>query len=259
MAADLDITAPTLPATTSAWSTDAPAAPHLTLARGALLGRYVIIEMLGAGAMGVVYSAFDPELDRKVAVKLVKPGEDDPDARARLLREARAMARLAHPNVVAVHDVGTFGDEVFVAMEFVQGVTLGRWLRERPRSWREVVELFVAAGHGLAAAHEAGLVHRDLKPENIMVGPGTRVRVMDFGLARSAGSVREGSSASPDGAAALPSLTRVGAVPGRPRTWLPSSGTVARRTLAPISSRCASPCGRPSTASAPSMATPCHR
>ncbi|MCA9637679.1 MAG: serine/threonine protein kinase, partial [Myxococcales bacterium] len=153
------------------------------LGRGATIGRYLVLARLGAGGMGVVYAAYDPELDRKVAVKLLRSGGHDPRGRARLLREAQALAKLAHPNVVAVHDVGTVGAQIFVAMEFVEGMTLRRWLAARPRAWPEIVEVFVAVGRGLAAAHAAGLVHRDLKPDNVMVGSDGRARVMDFGLA----------------------------------------------------------------------------
>ncbi len=154
------------------------------LARGAEIGRYVVLSHLGTGGMGIVYAAYDPELDRKVAVKLLKSDASGSHGRARLLREAQALAKLAHPNVVAVHDVGTVDDQVFVAMEFVQGTTLGGWLWARPRRWPEIVDLFVDVARGLQAAHAAGLVHRDLKPDNIMVGDDRRVRVMDFGLAR---------------------------------------------------------------------------
>jgi len=138
--------------------------------------------------MGVVYSAHDPQLDRKIALKLLRSDAVSPEERAplrdRLLSEAQAMAKLAHPNVVAVHDVGSFGDSVFIAMELVDGQTLTRWLAERPRRWREVVAVFVAAGRGLAAAHAAGLVHRDFKPDNLLVGKDGRIRVSDFGLAQ---------------------------------------------------------------------------
>ncbi len=157
------------------------------LARGTTVGRYVVLDVLGEGGMGVVYSAFDPELDRKVAIKLLQtmPGGSSGGDKAWLVREAQALARLSHPNVVAVHDVGTLaGDRVFVAMELVDGETLRDWLKEKPRGWREVVPLMLAAGAGLAAAHRAELVHRDFKPDNVIVGKDGRVRVMDFGLAR---------------------------------------------------------------------------
>ena len=138
--------------------------------------------------MGEVYAAYDPELDRKVAVKLlrVKPGNgvSRHEGRQRTLREAQAIARLSHPNVVVVFDVGTFQEQVFIAMEFVEGNTVTYWLQAAPRSWQEILKVFMAAGRGLAAAHEKGLVHRDFKPDNVMVGRDSQVRVMDFGLAR---------------------------------------------------------------------------
>ncbi|HEY6039446.1 MAG TPA: serine/threonine-protein kinase, partial [Kofleriaceae bacterium] len=138
---------------------------------------------LGSGGMGVVLSAYDPVLDRRVALKLVRPSARSAttSARALLRREAQAMARLSHPNVVAVHDVGEVGGQQFIAMEFVDGQTLRDWLRER-HDWREVVRMFRAVGAGLAAAHAAGLVHRDFKPENVLIGRDGRPRVVDFGL-----------------------------------------------------------------------------
>jgi len=164
-------------------------APYLEL--GATVGRYVIIDRLGEGGMGVVYSAYDPELDRKVAIKLMQAssgGSMSGGEQAWLLREAQALARLAHPNVVAVHDVGSLsGNRVFVAMELVDGATLRKWLRDEPRTWRAVLPIMAAAGRGLAAAHAAHLVHRDFKPDNVLVGNDGRVRVMDFGLARVGG------------------------------------------------------------------------
>ena len=172
-------------------ATDAP------LERGHVLGRYVILERLGAGGMGVVYAAFDPGLDRKVALKLLGRPDEAPEGSslgpgARLLREAKALARLAHPNVVAVHDAGQVDGRVFVAMEFVPGVTLRHYLSQRTLHWREILALFVAAGRGLQAAHAAGLVHRDFKPENVLVGDDGRVRVLDFGLARASESEESG-------------------------------------------------------------------
>jgi serine/threonine protein kinase/tetratricopeptide (TPR) repeat protein len=163
-----------------------------SLGRGASLGRYLILGLLGRGAMGEVYAAYDPELDRKIALKLLQArrssGIDVSEGRARLLREAQAIARLSDPNVVVIFDVGTFGDRVFLAMEFVDGSTLASWLKAQPRTWREVVAIFMAAGSGLASAHRAGLVHRDFKPDNVMIGRDGKVRVMDFGLARTIGS-----------------------------------------------------------------------
>jgi eukaryotic-like serine/threonine-protein kinase len=165
-----------------------PDSGQATLARGASIGRYVVLGLVGRGGMGEVYAAYDPELDRKVAVKLlrVKPGNGVSltEGRQRTLREAQAIARLSHPNVVVVYDVGTFSDQVFIAMEFVEGNTVTYWLQAQPRSWQEVLRVFRAAGRGLVAAHEKGLVHRDFKPDNVMVGRDREVRVMDFGLAR---------------------------------------------------------------------------
>src|SRR5262245_41903110 len=161
------------------------------LSKGASLGRYVVLGLIGRGGMGEVYAAYDPELDRKIAIKLLKvrggAGADAAaaaDGRQRLLREAQAIARLSNPNVVVVHDVGTFGESVFIAMEFVDGHTLGYWLQAATRDWREVLNVYLAAGRGLVAAHAAGLVHRDFKPENVMITTTGEVRVMDFGLAR---------------------------------------------------------------------------
>ena len=158
------------------------------LGRGDVVGRYVVLAKLGAGGMGVVYAAYDPELDRKVAVKtlLTDPSGASmaTDGRARLLREAQALAKFSHPEIVAVHDVGEYEAGVWLAMEFVDGRTLGAWAREHARSWREVLDVMLAAGRGVSAAHAVGLVHRDLKPDNIMIGNDGRVRVMDFGLTR---------------------------------------------------------------------------
>ncbi len=160
--------------------------------KGATLGRYVVIDRIGGGGMGVVFSAYDPKLDRTVAVKLLRPDADqsksaDPDSTARhsrLFREAQAMARLSHPNVAAVYDVGTVDNQVFIAMEYVAGRTIRRWLGGAPRSWRDVLRVFIDAARGLAAAHAADLLHRDFKPENVLIGNDGRVRVVDFGLAR---------------------------------------------------------------------------
>ncbi|WP_426732679.1 tetratricopeptide repeat protein [Myxococcus faecalis] len=158
------------------------------LAPGARVGRYVLLEHIGLGSMGVVFAAYDPELDRKVALKLLRPdwdaGPGATEARARLSREAQALARLSHPHVVAVHDVGGHDDGLFIAMDFVAGTTLRKWLKAAPRPWTDVLECFLQAGRGLQAAHARGLVHRDFKPDNVLVGLDGRVRVTDFGLAR---------------------------------------------------------------------------
>src|SRR6188768_1275029 len=178
-----------------------PDAVPAALARGSSIGRYIVLAMVGRGGMGEVYAAYDSELDRKVAVKLlrVKPGNGVTlaEGRTRTLREAQAIARLSHPNVVVVFDVGTFQEQVFIAMEFVDGNTVTYWLQAAERSWQDIVKVFMAAGRGLAAAHEKGLVHRDFKPDNVMVGRDNQVRVMDFGLAR---QVNEKSAAGDKGA-----------------------------------------------------------
>jgi tetratricopeptide (TPR) repeat protein len=159
--------------------------------RGGVVGRYVLLGVIGKGGMGIVYAAYDPELDRKVALKLLRvkdragvAGDNLSDKRARLQREAKAIARLSHPNVIVVYDVGTYEDQLFIAMELVDGVTVTKWRDQSVRNWREVLDVFIEAGEALAAAHEAGLVHRDFKPDNVMVTRDGKVRVMDFGLAR---------------------------------------------------------------------------
>jgi len=164
--------------------------PHDVLQPGARVGRYLVLEPLGHGGMGVLYVAHDPQLDRKVAIKLLRTavgsGASSSSGQVRLLREAQAMAQLSHPNVVPVYDVGEFGDGVFVAMELVPGgLTLDQWVKQQPRPWREVLQVFLAAGRGLVAAHAAGLMHRDFKPSNVLMGEDGRPRVTDFGLARS--------------------------------------------------------------------------
>ncbi|MGC4116383.1 MAG: protein kinase [Myxococcales bacterium] len=171
------------------------------LPRGAAVGRYFVLDLLGEGGMGTVYSAYDPELDRKVAIKLLKLGDETPEtARARLQREAQAMARLSHENVLSVFDVGVHQQALFLAMELVEGTTLRDWLAAKKRAPREALALLLAAGEGLAAAHAAGLVHRDFKPENVLVDRTGRVRVTDFGTAR---VVEERPSPEPAMAAAL--------------------------------------------------------
>ena len=194
---------------------------------GTRIGRYVVLSQLGAGAMGIVLAAYDPELDRKAALKLLKrPSADRPTARMRLRREAQALAKLNHQNVLTVYDVGEHEGRLFLAMEFVEGQTLAQWMvteHRRPRPWREIVAVFSAAGRGLAAVHEAGLVHRDFKPDNVMIGDDGRVCVADFGLAR--------LSDSPEPELVVPvedlpsplqtKLTRVGASLGTPAYMAP--------------------------------------
>ena len=148
---------------------------------GGWLGRYRLERQLGAGGMGVVYAAFDPSLERRVAIKVLRAGSADAP---RLLREARAMARLDHPNVVTVHEVANADGRDYIAMEMIDGESLADWLHGARRPRRDVLAAMIAAGRGLAAAHAAGLVHRDFKPHNVLRGRTGRIAVTDFGLAR---------------------------------------------------------------------------
>lgn len=191
---------------------------------GGRLGRFLIVEAVGQGGMGVVYRAYDPALDRRVALKLLRAraGVGDTGGTARLAREAQAMARLAHPNVVPVYDVGRTGDSLFVAMEFVDGATLQRWLSETARPWRETLAVCIQAGRGLEAAHAAGIIHRDFKPANVLVGKDGRARVTDFGLARSSGDAERPSTPVPAGPLSLETpLTIAGSVMGTPGYMAP--------------------------------------
>ncbi|MEM9456632.1 MAG: tetratricopeptide repeat protein [Myxococcota bacterium] len=193
-------------------------------AHPAQIGRFTVLEPIGRGGMGTVYAAYDDKLDRKVAIKVLLDQWAGLEARRRFQREAQAMARLSHPNVVTVHEVGHSEGEVFMAMEFVHGQSLDAWIRTEP-GWAEVLEVFIQAGEGLVAAHQAGLVHRDLKPHNIMRGEDGTVKVLDFGLARAASDetlemledyeVPEGSGS------ALDSFTRTGTVMGTPAYMSP--------------------------------------
>lgn len=193
------------------------------------IGRFVVEEAVGRGGMGIVYRAHDPQLSRTVAVKVLRPmdrGAMDPDRASRLLREARAMARFRHPNVAVVYEVGNVDVGVYIAMEFIDGTTLRKWIRERAPSWRQIVTLFIAAGRGIAAAHEAGLVHRDFKPDNVMVetkgdGQVRRVCVLDFGLARPPISHALRETIEADLSADDESITEAGTVLGTPAYMAP--------------------------------------
>ena len=201
----------------------APTAPIAPLRSGTRVDRFVVDGVLGAGGMGVVYAAFDPELDRRVALKLLR--DESPGRRERLAREAQALARAADPNVCAVYDLGSHDGRLFVAMELVDGDTLGAWLRRRHRSWREVAGVFAAAARGLAAAHGAGVIHRDFKPDNVLVGADGRVRVTDFGLAtwRPAAATQPAAPARAEPA----ELTQSGTVLGTPLYMAPEQHTGA--------------------------------
>ena len=166
------------------------------------IGRFTLLEPLGAGAMGEIYAAYDDQLDRKVALKLVRGGtEVMPKADQRLLREAQTLAQVSHPNVVQIYEAGTYNGRLFIAMELIRGKTLSSWLAgaeqmPRPLRQREILRQFIAAGRGLEAAHAAGLAHRDFKPDNVLVGDDGRVRVVDFGLARALVDQADGGGAA---------------------------------------------------------------
>lgn len=213
-------------------ATSAGAPPRPSSARLAQLGRYRLEGELGAGAMGIVYAAHEPELDRRVALKVLKAVSDD--ARVRLLREARAMAKLSHPNVVTVFEVGTIDGRDYVAMELVDGMSLADWLKAGEHSFAERLDAMLAAGRGLAAAHAAGIVHRDFKPHNVLRAHDGRVLVTDFGLARSYEDV-EGGVAGAAGSSSNPlgSMTRTGTLVGTPAYMAPeqwNGGTITPAT-----------------------------
>jgi len=166
---------------------------NFRLIAGQQVGRYTILERLGEGGMGVVYSAYDSRLDRRVALKFML-GSGTPRERERLRVEARALAQLTHPNVLTVHDIAEYEGELFIAAQYVEGATVDRWLAQTRRSQDEILDVFIQAGGGLAAAHARDLVHRDVKPSNLLVGAGDRVFVADFGLALSVGRSTVASS-----------------------------------------------------------------
>lgn len=216
------------PSEQESWLAKVAAAPALLipgtggqLAPGSIVDDHYEIEgVLGVGGMGVVYRAFDLTLGRPVALKLHH--STDEESRERLLREAKVMAKLSHPNVLAVHEVGTWREDVYFAAELVEGVTARDWQR-KPRAWADVVRLYLGAGEGLAAAHRIGLVHRDFKPANILVGNDGRVRVADFGLARPVGpqeatgsDVSVSSSSRAPTSGLVSNLTRTGTRVGTP-------------------------------------------
>jgi tetratricopeptide (TPR) repeat protein len=217
------------------------------LARGSTIGRYTVLERLGAGAMGVVYAAYDPELDRKIALKLLRSQRSEGDQarrQARMVREAKAIAKISHPNVVGIFDVGVHQGQVFMAMEHLAGGTLRDWLAAKTRPWRDVVKVFIEIGRGLAGAHGEGLVHRDFKPDNVLIDKNAVPKVVDFGLVRlsqstadliGSGGVAIGDSEADwevdsvearvapalRGAADTAALTRTGALTGTPAYMAP--------------------------------------
>jgi tetratricopeptide (TPR) repeat protein/predicted Ser/Thr protein kinase len=204
------------------------------VAANSRLGRYLLLEKLGAGGMGMVFAAYDPELDRKLAIKILLADPTAPVSAAeseRLLREARAMAQLNHPNVVTVHDVGTHEGRPFIAMEFVRGRTLRRWEKDKAANAEERLRAHLSAGRGLAAAHAAGIVHRDYKPDNVMVADDGRVLVLDFGLAHGGADARrllaeatasnEEAHRSATGSHRSVKLTQTGSLMGTPAYMAP--------------------------------------
>ncbi len=192
------------------------------------IGRYVLLRKIGEGAMGMVYAAYDEDLDRKVAIKVVHPDyQQSHEFRVRIVREAQALARVSAPNVVQVYEVGEVGNQMYIVMEFVSGTTLTSWQAAQKHSWQEILRMYCAAGQGLLAAHDAGLAHRDFKPDNVLVGSDGRPRVLDFGLARLAGAAATSQQADPEAqdpslansapsAGQSQSLTQAGSIVGTP-------------------------------------------
>nr|MDQ3369295.1 serine/threonine protein kinase [Myxococcota bacterium] len=187
-------------------------------------GRYRLETVLGQGGMGIVYRAWDPQLARPIAIKIVRHAGADRGLRTRLVREAQSLARLSHPNVCHVYDVGTDGDEVWVAMELIDGTTLRQWATGRtgtPPLLTELLPVLLGAAEGIAAAHAAGLIHRDIKPENVLVTRAGRPVVTDFGLARIELPIDpEGATMTGD-----PQLTATGAIAGTPAYLAPEQLT----------------------------------
>ena len=188
-----------------------------TLGPGARLGRYSLGRRIGAGGMGVVFEAHDAELDRPVAIKVHR---GDERLRARIAREAHALASLSHPNVVEIYDVGTTDQHTYIVMERLRGTTLARWCRDAPRTTDEIVSVLGAVARGLIAVHDAGLVHRDIKPSNVVVTDEGRVQIVDFGLASNTGpgSSGSGDSARPSNGAPI---TVAGEIAGTPSYMAP--------------------------------------
>jgi serine/threonine protein kinase len=182
-------------------------------------GRFAVLRRIGVGAMSTVYAAHDPSLARQVAIKLIAD-DGDAESRARARLEALALARISHPNVVQIYEVGALGDQTFVAMEYIDGVTLTEWQTTEPRSLPETLRMYVQAGRGLVAAHAAGIVHRDFKSDNVLVGRDGRARVVDFGLALVVGAPQP-ARALPTDETASPRLTSSGTVMGTPAYMSP--------------------------------------
>jgi eukaryotic-like serine/threonine-protein kinase len=202
------------------------------VAAGTALGRYIVADCIGEGGMGQVYRAYDPDLDRTVALKLLRPAVLPADvsepAHARLTREAKAMARISHPNVLPVYDVNVADGRVFFAMELIAGTTLRGLALTRP-DWRATITAYVSAGRGLVAAHQRGIIHRDFKPDNVLVGNDGRILVTDFGIARREETAIASSEPASD-PRALSAITKTGSVIGTPAYMAPEQRTGAAVT-----------------------------
>ena len=209
------------------------------------LGRFQILRLLGQGGMGSVYLAYDSRLDRRVAVKTMRARGEAAGA-TRLLDEARAMAKLSHPNLVPIFELSEHEGEAFILMEYIEGPTLAGWLKQERRTEDEILRVFCEAGEGLALAHERGFIHGDFKPANVIIETSGRARVMDFGLARNepgiaqtvvAGSAHDQKPASQE----------------RRCTWPLSNFVETGLTLAATSMPFASRSSRRSTAFTPTL------
>ncbi|MEM6295005.1 MAG: serine/threonine-protein kinase, partial [Myxococcota bacterium] len=215
-------------------SVDSAESDGADIEAGTEIGRFVVLSRLGAGGMGQVFEAYDRELDRRVAVKVLHERRGaSADAQTRLLREAQALARLSHPHVVSVYDVGRHDGQVYIAMEFIQGQTLGGWLADQDRPWTEVLRVFVDMASGLQAIHELGFVHRDVKPENVLIDAEGRLRIIDFGLARAVAESESSSEGATEPGLFDTPLTQTGAIVGTPRYMSPEQ--YQRRPVTPAS------------------------
>jgi eukaryotic-like serine/threonine-protein kinase len=201
---------------------------------GESLGPYRIVEKIGEGGMGEVFRAHDSRLHREVAVKILPAHvADDPDRRARFERESRAVAALSHPNILAIFDVGVAGSVTYAVTELLEGESLRERVTGGPLPVRKAIEIAVQVARGLSAAHDKGIVHRDLKPENVFVLNDGRVKILDFGLARTAVD-----------AAVTATGTEPGVVMGRSATWRLNRSVLSRWMPALICSPWASSCTR---------------
>lgn len=185
------------------------------------VGQYALVKSLGEGGQGTVWAAYDEKLDRRVAIKLLhsEVGASREQAEARLLREARALARVSHPNVVQVFEADEYEDGIYVVMEFIRGRTIDRWIADESPNWEAVRDVYLTAGRGLEAAHQSGLVHRDFKPDNVLVDARGQAKVVDFGLVKREGKKPSEATSTVEQRlrkSATGNLTEHGAVLGTP-------------------------------------------